>query len=90
MQNEIDSFMKYLYLINESCDKLTTDQFQKLCLIKTKVIELVDKVNIACISQAQKAQPTQTGKVSQLQQATVSEKQIVNFAEFITEKIENR
>jgi hypothetical protein len=94
MQNEMDSFIKYLYTVEESCDSLTTDQFQKLCLIQTKVTELVDKVNTVFTSpiQTQQIQTTQSVPVAvqQAQPVAVSEKQVASFSEFITEKVAKR
>lgn len=91
----MDSFIKYLYSVEESCETLTADQFQKLCLIQTKVTELVDKVNTVFNPPAQ-TQAVETPVVEtpvvvqQLEPAVVQEKNVIGFREFITEKIAKR
>jgi hypothetical protein len=90
MQNEMDSFIKYLYSVEESCDTLTADQFQKLCLIQTKVTELVDKVDKVFTNPT--VQVEQSIRVADRVQVLqpVSERQVANFTEFITEKVAKR
>ena len=44
MENQIDSFIEYLFIVEESNESLTQDQIRKLEMIKTKVTELVNKV----------------------------------------------
>lgn len=95
MQNEMDSFIKYLYSVEESFETLTTDQFQKLCLIQTKVTELVDKVDkVFNGSQTQQIQQIQhvdqPVSIPVLEPIAISEKRVIGFSEFITEKIAKR
>jgi DNA-directed RNA polymerase specialized sigma54-like protein len=86
MQTEnIDSFIEFLYTVEEAEMVLTADQVQKLTLIQTKVSELVAKVN----------QNIQTQPVLQAQSqqqpvalAAVSERRVHGFEAFINEKIE--
>jgi hypothetical protein len=86
MQNEnIDSFIEFLYSIEEAETILTADQVQKLTLIQTKVSELVTKVN-QNISTQPIAQPQM--QPQPLVMAAVSEKRVRGFDEFINEKIE--
>jgi hypothetical protein len=78
MQTEnIDSFIEFLYSVEEAETVLTADQVQKLTLIQTKVSELVAKVN----------QNIPTQQISQMQMqpmlAAVSEKKIHGFQEFL-------
>ena len=87
----MDSFIKYLYTVEESCETLTTDQFQKLCLIQTKVTELVDKVNSVFTQPAQVSlEPNQLAQVQELQPIQLSEKTVIGFYEFISEKVEKK
>lgn len=92
MQNEMDSFIKYLYSVEESCDTLTADQFQKLCLIQTKVTELVDKVDKIFTNPQieQSVKVAEPVAVQALQPVAVSERLVANFTEFITEKVAKR
>lgn len=89
MQTEnIDSFIEFLYSVEEAETVLTADQVQKLTLIQTKVSELVAKVN-----QNFQTQPAvhiqQTVQAQQpVLMAAVSEKRVRGFEEFINEKIE--
>jgi hypothetical protein len=88
----MDSFIKYLYSVEESCETLTSDQFQKLCLIQTKVTELVDKVNSA-FSQPVQTQPQLIEEpitIQELEPVQISERLVIGFEEFITEKIAKR
>ena len=92
MHTEMDSFIKYLYSVEESCETLTSDQFQKLCLIQTKVTELVDKVNSA-FSQPVQTQPQlieEPVTIQELEPVQISERLVIGFEEFITEKIAKR
>ena len=45
MEQPIDSFIEYLFIIEEGHDMLTADQVQKLQIIKTKVTEIVEKAD---------------------------------------------
>lgn len=75
MQHEnIDTFIEFLYSVEESVSVLTADQVQKLQLIQTKVSEIVTKVNNM---QATVNVPQQ---VPQL--VAVSEKLVVDFKSF--------
>ena len=47
---QIDEFLEYLFLIEENSSTLNTDQFKKLELIKSKVSEIVKKVEAYTIS----------------------------------------
>lgn len=87
----MDSFIKYLYSVEESCESLTADQFQKLCLIQTKVTELVDKVNTVFAQPvSQQIEQSQPIEIKQLEPVTISEKKVIGFQEFITEKVTKR
>ena len=86
----MDSFIKYLYSVEESCETLTADQFQKLCLIQTKVTELVDKVNTVFNPPTQTQAVDTPAVVQQLEPAVIHEKNVIGFQEFITEKIAKR
>jgi hypothetical protein len=88
MNTEMDSFIKYLYTVEESCETLTADQFQKLCLIQTKVTELVDKVNTVFSQSTQSIEEPQI--IQQLEPISVHEKKVIGFQEFITEKVEKK
>jgi hypothetical protein len=90
MHTEIDSFIKYLYSVEESCETLTADQFQKLCLIQTKVTELVDKVNTVFNPPSQIQAIEQPQTIQQLEPVSVQEKKVIGFQDFITEKVEKR
>jgi hypothetical protein len=90
MNTEMDSFIKYLYSVEESCETLTADQFQKLCLIQTKVTELVDKVNTVFNPPAQTQAVETPVVVQQLEPAVIQEKKVIGFQDFITEKVEKR
>jgi len=82
MENQLQSFIEYLYIIEEGdTANLTSDQFQKLSLIKDKVSEIVAKVETAASSQV----------VQQVLEPALSE-HIVNFADYslINEKIAKR
>lgn len=41
---QLDSFIEYLYTVEETLSELTTHQVKKLRLIQTKVSELVNKI----------------------------------------------
>jgi hypothetical protein len=90
MNTEMDSFIKYLYSVEESCETLTADQFQKLCLIQTKVTELVDKVNTVFNPPSQIQAIEQPQTIQQLEPVSVQEKKVIGFQDFITEKVEKR
>ena len=51
MENQIDSFIEYLFIVEESNESLTQDQIRKLEMIKTKVTELVNKVESISVNQ---------------------------------------
>jgi len=89
----IDTFLAYLVLIEESNNQFSQEQFQKLELIRTKVGEILKRV------QPQTNQPIeQSAQVSQLineptiVQNFMPEKIVYTFKEFteISEKIEKR
>lgn len=87
----MDSFIQYLYSVEESCETLTADQFQKLCLIQTRVTELVDKVNLAFTQPVSiSLDPNKLAQVQELQPIQLSEKTVICFYEFISEKIEKK
>jgi len=92
MQTEMDLFIKYLYSVEESFETLTKDQFQKLCLIQTKVTELVDKVDKIFneVKTQQIQQADQPVSVPVLEPVAISEKKVIGFGEFIIEKIARR
>lgn len=78
----LDSFIQFLYSVEEASTALTADQVQKLNLIQTKVSEIVAKVNqnLNPLPQAQ-----QTVQIPQAMPvlAQVSEKRVQGFEAFI-------
>ena len=76
----LDSFIEFLYSVEEASTALTADQVQKLNLIQTKVSEIVAKVNqnLNPLPQAQTVQIPQAMPVL----AQVSEKRIQGFEAF--------
>lgn len=85
MEN-LDAFIEYLYLVEETSTELTKDQYQKLQIIQSKVTEIVKKIECTANSIAA---PQPTHKHHELQ---VAENRIERFAEFeeINEKIAKR
>ena len=78
MEQPIDSFIEYLFIIEEGHDMLTADQVQKLQIIKTKVTEIVN--NIQVIKQPAVLIPV------------MAESQVIRFNEYtlLNEKIAKR
>ena len=78
MEQPIDSFIEYLFIIEEGHDILTADQVQKLQIIKTKVTEIVN--NIQVIKQPADLIPV------------MAESQVIRFNEYtlLNEKIAKR
>lgn len=78
MKQPIDSFIEYLFIIEEGHTKLTADQVQKLQTIKTKVTEIVN--NIEVIKQPDILIPV------------MAESQVIRFNEYtiLNEKIAKR
>ena len=73
---QIDSFLEYIALVEEGTHQFSHEQVKKLELIRTKVSELVKRVQ-------QPTQPqVQPQQVSQVQSMTM-EKKIQSFDEFV-------
>jgi hypothetical protein len=79
--SQIDQFLNYLSMINESTIQLTKQDYQKICAIRDKVTELAVKV-----SQTQptvkvgSAQIKETKKVSVYQK--INESGVLQFEEY--------
>lgn len=87
MQTEhLDSFIEFIYSVEEATSVLTADQVKKLELIQTKVSEIVAKVN----QTIQTPQPVAQPVLQQVAQPVlaVSEKKVKGFEQFVNEKIE--
>jgi len=78
MEQPIDSFIEYLFIIEEGHDMLTADQVQKLQIIKTKVTEIVNTIQVI-------KQPAALIPV-------MAESQVIRFNEYtlLNEKIAKR
>lgn len=89
MEN-IDQFLEYLYVIEENTTELTTQQVQKLEIIKDKVMEIVKKVEscAAALGKGTVTAPSQPVQLNQLELA-IHENEVHSFAEFseLNEKI---
>ena len=95
--DQLDQFLEYLYIVEETTTELTTSQVQKLETIQTKVAEIVKKVehyadsigNLCHSSQPEKVQVTQPERQLEL---AIRENSIMKFSEFeeISEKIAHR
>jgi len=81
MQSEnLDSFIEFLYSVEESAETFTADQLKKLQLIQTKVTDLVDRVNHSIQQPVpQIVQPQQP--IAQVAVA-VSERKVISFDDF--------
>lgn len=79
MQSEnLDSFIEYLYTVEESVTTLTADQVQKLSLIHTKVSEIVSKLQ----------RPVQVQEVTKPHiSLKESSNEVYRFEEFVYEKL---
>lgn len=77
---QIDEFLEYLFLIEENSTTLNTDQVKKLELIKSKVSEIVKKVETYAVSAVI---PTQQ---------LLAESQVVSFSDYqeLNEMIKKR
>lgn len=82
---QLDSFIEYLYTVEENLTQLTTDQVKKLQSIQTKVSELVNKV--------QTHQSVQQPRQSQVQVRSIelqlAENKVQSFSDY-TELSETR
>ena len=86
MENsQLDSFIEYLYVVEENSTVLTHDQIKKLELIQSKVSEIVKKVEAKAASTS--AQPKLT-----VAQPVLAETRVARFEEFqeLNEKILKR
>lgn len=85
MEN-LDAFIEYLYIVEETATELTTDQYKKLQMIQSKVSEIVKKIECTAVATST---PHSTHSHRELQ---VAEKMVNSFAEFqeINEKIQKR
>ena len=81
MENQINSFIEYLFTVEEGTDTLTADQIEKLSLIQSKVGEIVAKVE---------AVAQQTSQA--IMEPAISETAVIRFSEYevLNEKIAKR
>ena len=77
MENQIDSFIEYLFIVEESNESLTQDQIKKLEMIKDKVTELVNKVESISV-QRPAPQPIMEPALAETRVARFSEYQALN------------
>lgn len=80
---QLDSFIEYLYTVEENITQLTTDQVKKLQSIKTKVSELVNKIQTP---QPQSQPQVQVVRSMELQ---LAENKVQSFSDYteLNEKI---
>jgi hypothetical protein len=83
MENQIDSFIEYLFIVEESNESLTQDQIAKLEMIKDKVTELVNKVESISVNQP---------APQQIMEPVLAENRVARFAEYqeLNEKVLKR
>lgn len=83
MENQLDSFIEYLFIVEESSESLTQDQIKKLEMIKDKVTELVNKVESISVQNPQ-PQP--------VLEPVLAENRVARFAEYqeLNEKVLKR
>jgi hypothetical protein len=83
MENQIDSFIEYLFVVEEANESLTQDQIQKLELIRDKVSELVNKVESISVQQP---------KPQVIMEPALSETRVIRFSEYeaLNEKVLKR
>jgi len=77
MENQIDSFIEYLFIVEEANESLTQDQIEKLEMIKAKVTELVNKVESISVNQLA-SQPIMEPALAENRVARFSEYQALN------------
>ena len=85
---QLDEFIEYLYTVEENSTQLNQDQVNKLHMIKSKVTEIVDKVESFTTKAVNQLHP-----VSQPQrELQLAENSVVRFSQFaqINEKIVQR
>lgn len=82
---QLDSFIEYLYTVEENITQLTTDQVKKLQSIQTKVSELVNKIQTPQPAQ-QQSQPQVQVRSMELQ---LAENKVQSFSDYteLNEKI---
>jgi hypothetical protein len=81
---QIDSFIEYLFVVEENSTPLTKEQVDKLQIIQSKVSEIVDKIKSATPT----SQPVQV----QVKELQLAENKVQRFSEFqeLNEKIRHR
>jgi hypothetical protein len=82
---QLDSFIEYLYTVEENLTQLTTDQVKKLQSIQTKVTELVNKVQAP-----QQAHPASQPQVQvRSMELQLAENKVQSFSDYteLNEKI---
>lgn len=84
MENQLDSFIEYLFVIEEGNESLTQAQIEKLELIRDRVSELVNKVESIASAQQPVHQP--------ILEPALSESHVIRFSEYeaLNEKILKR
>lgn len=82
---QLDSFIEYLYTVEENLTQLTTDQVKKLQSIQTKVSELVNKVQTHQSVQ----QPSQPNVQVRSMELQLAENKVQSFSDY-TELSETR
>lgn len=75
---QLDSFIEYLYTVEENITQLTTDQVKKLQSIQTKVSELVNKIQTPQLAQPQ-SQPQVQVRSMELQ---LAENKVQSFSDY--------
>jgi hypothetical protein len=75
---QLDSFIEYLYTVEENLTQLTTDQVKKLQSIQTKVIELVNKIQTPQPSQQAIQQPNQVRSM----ELQLAENKVQSFSDY--------
>jgi hypothetical protein len=76
---QLDSFIEYLYTVEENLTQLTTDQVKKLQSIQTKVSELVNKIQTHQPAQPQ-SQPQVQVRSMELQ---LAENKVQSFSDYM-------
>lgn len=88
---QLDIFINYLTLIEESTSYLTTDQIKKLELIKTKVTNIITTINsINLVNDV--LEDTQKNTIPNRKQLSIFENKVDRFSTFsmINEKVIKR
>lgn len=75
---QLDSFIEYLYTVEENITQLTTDQVKKLQSIQTKVSELVNKIQTPQLAQQAIQQPTQVRSM----ELQLAENKVQSFSDY--------